>query len=176
MIDKLVNIQNYDYQSILIIESTMIKTQKLGEKNMTKTAIKLTILSIILLVSASSIVLGATYGATNMSDINSTNDMNASNSGVNISADMNTSNNTGMSTDANTANTTMTPSQGNVVDTSIPTVTSQGNVVDTSIPAPQGTTAPQETSAPPAPPKSPGFGGIISVAVLLLAMYIYKKR
>ena len=131
---------------------------------MRKTAIKLTILCMILLVSASGIVLGATNNATNMSNIN------------------------GTSVDLNTTDVTETPT---VADTDIANMSTaannQGQGVanptspqDTVIPSPQDTVvpaSPQDTVVPVQTPKSPGFGSVVAIAaVLLLAMYIKKSK
>lgn len=126
---------------------------------MKKTAIKLTVLSIILLVSIS-IVLGATYNTTYVPSVTST---------PIVPVRINTTNVTGMSTVANTTNATVTETV----------------VQDTTVPTPEKTVAtveqtyPTETSTPQKPiqtPKSPGFGSLLSVAVLLLTMYIVKRK
>lgn len=145
---------------------------------MRKTAIKLTILCMILLVSMSGIVLGAMNNATNMSNINDT------------SVDMNTSDVTATPTVADTANMSTTadnqgqgavaPTQEGVANPTVTDTTADNQGQGAVVPTQEVPTSPQDTVVPTAPaqtPKSPGFGSVVAIAaVLLLAMYIKKSR
>jgi len=126
------------------------------EENMKKTAIKLMILSTILLVSMSSIVLGE------IGDVAATETI----------GDVNM---TGGPTDTNTVDMT-------TVETPIEETPSETDIIeetpsDTDIP--EDTSSPSETSIPEEPvetPKSPGFGSMISAIVLLSVVYIIRRR
>jgi cell division septation protein DedD len=134
----------------------MIKNAKIRRKNMRNTAIKLMVLSLILLVSMSSTVLGYGSYATNPPDANGT-PVNGGTIDV-----------TGTPTIANAANVAVTETgiQETIVATPEVVVTTEST--------------PEETSAPiepvKTPPKSPGFGSVLSVVGLLSAMYIAKRR
>lgn len=120
---------------------------------MKKTAIKLTILSIILLVSISSTALGYASYATNPP-----NDTSVPNIGTVDVTEVPTG-----------ANVTVTENTVQETPASI-----QGEVVVTVEPI-----SSQETSVPNIPvttPKSPGFGSVVSVVTLLSAMYIVRRR
>jgi hypothetical protein len=121
---------------------------------MRNTSIKLVILSIILLVSASGTVLGYANYTTN---------------GTANSTVKTTVNVTGAPTVTNTANATVTATvvKGTTVSTPEKVVTTAES------------TYPQDTSVPKTPvptPKSPGFGSVVSICVLLLAMYMGKRK
>lgn len=121
---------------------------------MRKITIKLMILSIILLVSISGTVLGYANYTTN-GTVNNT-----------VEATVNV---TEAPTDTNTADATVNGTEAEGTATSTPE-----EVVATA-----ESTYPQETSVPEEPvatPKSPGFGSVISVVVLLLAMYVGKRK
>jgi hypothetical protein len=143
---------------------------------MKKTAIKLTILSIIFLVSTSGIVLGTVYNNTNMSNENSASYTSNITGEQNTSDVVNdTSNVTGEQSISDVVNDTsnVTGEQSaadnvNVTSTESGTSTT-GDIVDT--------TTPQETvPLPTKAPKSPGFESIGAVALLLLAMYVSKRK
>ena len=156
---------------------------------MKKAAIKLTILSIMLLVSISGIVLGATYGDTNVPNENTSDTTNVT-GGQNVSGVVvETSNVTDQSTTDNvtdqsvTDNVTDQSTADNVTDQSIAgnvtatesgvTEPTPGIIVDTSTP----TETPQDTVPLPVnTPKSPGFESVGAVALLLLAMYVSKRK
>lgn len=122
---------------------------------MRNTTIKLMVLSLILLVSMSSTVLG--YGSY------ATNPPNANGTPVNTS----TIDVAGTPTTANTANVAVTETevQETVVATPEVVVTIESTPKETSVPI-----EPVQT------PKSPGFGSVVSVVVLLSAMYIAKRK
>jgi hypothetical protein len=158
----------------------MIKNAKIRRKNMKKAAIKLTILSIMLLVSISGIVLGATYGNTNVPNENTSDTTNVT-GGQNVSdVVVDTSNVTDQSatdnvTDQSTADNVTDQSTADNVTATEPGVTMEptpGIIVDTVAP-----TAPQDTVPLPVnTPKSPGFESVGAVALLLLAMYVSKRK
>lgn len=137
---------------------------------MKKAAIKLTILSIILLVSISGIVLGAVYDNTNVSTENSTyvttNTTNVTEQQTVSDVVSNTTNLTEEQSAADNANVTTTDSG---IEETVE-ATPEG-VADT-IPAPQETSVPQPVQTK----KSPGFESVGAVALLLLAMYVSKRR
>lgn len=121
---------------------------------MRKITIKLMVLSIILLVSISSTVLGYTNYTTN-GTVNNT-----------VEATVNV---TGASTDTNTADATVNGTEAEGAATSTP----EEVVATTESTYPHGTSIPEK---PVATPKSPGFGSVVSVVVLLLAMYVCKRK
>jgi hypothetical protein len=121
---------------------------------MRKAVIKLTILTIILLVSIGSTVLGNPSYATNS----------ATNSAINV---------IGESTVTNTANVAV--ANVAVVETEVQTthISTPKEVAVT------GSTSPQATSVQKEPAqtsKSPGLGFVVSVVVFLSAIYIGKRK
>jgi len=125
---------------------------------MRKTAIKLTMLCMILLVSISGIVLGATNNVTVVSSANGTSvDMNTTDSAATPTvADTDTAN-VSATTDTEGGQAAIAPTQEGVVNP----------------------VSPQDTVVPTASaqiPKSPGFGSVVAIAVLLFAMYISKRK
>ncbi len=144
---------------------------------MRKNLMKLVVLSVILLVSMSGIVLGALNNTTGAIG-NNTNTTK-----VNI---------TGASTGTTTVNVTKTPivtaisTPVNVTKT--PTVTAISTPVNQITITPSKTSVPEKavetyppskTSTPVNPagiPKSPGLGFVISVIVLISAVYMTRRR
>lgn len=118
---------------------------------------KLIVLSIVLLVSISGTVLGYANYTTN-DDENGT---------INV---------TGKSTDTNTVNTTATDTD--VQETVVSTPEEVAGIAE-STPETAESTYQRETTVPEKPvqtPKSPGFGSVVSVVALLLAIYIGRKN
>jgi hypothetical protein len=137
---------------------------------MKKAAIRLAILSVILFVSTSGIVLGAVYDNTNVSTENSTtvtsNTTNVTEQQTVSDVKSNTTNLTEEQSAADNANVTATDSG---IEETVE-ATPEG-IADT-IPAPEETSVP----LPVQTPKSPGFESVGAVALLLLAMYVSKRK
>lgn len=129
---------------------------------MKKTAIKLAILSIVLLVSISGIALGAVN--TDIPNQNSTDVVNdtAINDTANVTEEQTVS---GVTSDTENA------TEQNVTSIEATVDATPESIADT-IPAPQETSVPQPVQTP----KSPGFESVGSAALLLLAMYVNKRR
>jgi hypothetical protein len=127
--------------------------QKSGGKNMKKSTMRLMILSLILLVSTSGIVLGV-----NNSTANDTGRQTIAHTNV-----------TGASTATNTAYPVTTVTEIKKMPVSTP---EKVIVTDTPI-SPKDTSVPQK---PVTTPKSPGLGPVVSIVVILSAMYISKRK
>lgn len=146
---------------------------KLGGKNMKNTVIKLTILSIILLVSISGTVLGYTNYATNGAANSTTSGVSNGTTGGAANGTTNgVANDTGVSTAINTsdAKVTSTVVQATVTYT-------QGKVATTTEqtePTYQKETGDQ--NKPVRTPKSPGLGPVVSIMILLGAVYISRRN
>ena len=138
------------------IKNEMTETT-IGEKIMKKTTIRCLVLSMMMIVSMSSIVLGTTN---NVSADNAT--INTSNTMGNTTVDV-TSNDTSNATVSSTT-------------TEIPVGTAMQTPVSTATQIPVGTAMQTPVSTPIATPKSPGFESVLSAVAFVSTLYIFKKK